>query len=80
MEVATVEIADELYLTPHELMHWHEGRLLGGTKPVDQLAANIWEPSNCLKVIPDASVKVCLRMVCVSGASLGNKARPFGQT
>jgi hypothetical protein len=55
-EVATVEVADELYLTLHELMHWYEGGLLGGTKPADQLVANIGEPGNCLKVIPDAFV------------------------
>ncbi len=55
-EVATLEIAEELYLTPHELMHWHESRLLCGTKPVDQLVANIGEPGNSLKVIPDAFV------------------------
>jgi hypothetical protein len=35
MEVATVEIADELYSTPHELMNWHKDELLGSTKPVD---------------------------------------------
>ncbi len=29
MEVATFKMADELYLTPHERVHWHEGRLLG---------------------------------------------------
>ncbi len=51
-EVATVKIADELYLTPHKLMHWHEGGLLGSTKPADQLVANIGEPGDCLKVIP----------------------------
>jgi hypothetical protein len=26
---------------PHELMHWHEGGLLGGAKPANQLVANI---------------------------------------
>jgi hypothetical protein len=49
MEVATINVADEQYLTPHELMHHHEGGLLGSMKPVDQLVANIGEPSNCLK-------------------------------
>jgi hypothetical protein len=34
-DVATVEIAEELYSMPHELMHWHEGGLLGGAKPAD---------------------------------------------
>ncbi len=34
-DVATVKVAEELYLTPHELMHRDEGGLLGGTKPAD---------------------------------------------
>jgi hypothetical protein len=80
MEVATIKIADELYLTPHEFMYWHEGGLLGSTKPGDQLVPYIGEPDNCLKVIPDAFVEVCLRTVCVGGASLGNDVCPFGQT
>jgi hypothetical protein len=33
MDVATIEVAEELYLMLHELMHWHEGGLLGGAKP-----------------------------------------------
>ncbi len=79
-DVATIKIADELYLTPHELMHWHEGGLLGSTKPADQLVTNIGEPGNYLKVIPYAFIKVHLCMVCVSGASLGNDICQFGQT
>ncbi len=39
MEVATLEIADELYSTPYELVHWHESRLLGSTEPANQLVA-----------------------------------------
>jgi hypothetical protein len=61
-------------------MHWHEGGLLGGTKPVDQLVANIGEPDNCLKVIPDAFVEVHLCTDCASGASLGDNTCLFGQT
>jgi hypothetical protein len=80
MEVATVKIADELYLMPHELVHWHEGGLLGSTKTGDQLVAHIEEPSDCLKVIPDAFVEVCLCTVCISGALLGNDVCPFSQT
>jgi hypothetical protein len=72
MEVATVKIAEELYSMPHELVHWHKGRLLGSTKPADQLVANIWEPGDCLKVIPDAFIQVRLRTVCIGGALLGN--------
>jgi hypothetical protein len=80
MEIATVEVAEELYLTPHELMHRHEGGILGSAKPADQLVTNIGEPGDCLKVIPDALAKVCLCMVCFSGALLGNDARPFSWT
>jgi hypothetical protein len=76
-EVATVKIADELYWTPHELMHLHEGGLLGSAKPEDQMVANIGEPCNCLKEIPDAFVKVHCCTVYVSGALLGNNACPF---
>ncbi len=71
-EVVTIKIADELYLMPHELVQWHEGRLLGSTKPADQLVTDMGEPSDCIKIIPDAFVEVCLCMVCIGGASLGN--------
>jgi hypothetical protein len=81
MDIATDKVAEELYLMPHEVMHWHEGRLLGGAKPTNQLvAANIQEPSNCLKIIPDALVKVGLCTVCFGGASLGNDIGPFSET
>jgi hypothetical protein len=76
-DVATVKVTEELYLTLNELMHWHEGGLLCGTKPVDELVTNIWEPGNCLKIIHDSLVEVCLCMLCFSGASLGNFACPF---
>jgi hypothetical protein len=65
MEVATLKIAEKLYLTPLELVHWHESGLLGSTKPADQLVANTGKPSNGLKVILDALVKVCLCTICV---------------
>ncbi len=57
MEVATLKVAEKLYLMPHELMHWHESGLLGYTKPMNQLVAYIWETGNGLKVIPDALIK-----------------------
>ncbi len=79
-KVAAIKVAEELYLMPHELMHQHEGGLLSSTKPANQLVANIGEPGNCLKVIPDAFVKVRLCTVCISGALLGNDACPFSQT
>ncbi len=65
---------------PHELGHWHESRLLGSTKPADQLVAKIGEPGDGLKVIPDAFIKVCLCTVCVVGTLLCNDMCPFGQT
>ncbi len=49
-------------------------------KPVDQLVANIGEPRNCLKVIPDAFDKVRLCTVCVGGVSRCNDIGPFSQT
>ncbi len=64
---------------PHELVHWHESGLLGSTKPADQLVAYIGEPSNGLKVVPDTFGKVCLRTICVFGASLRDDAGPFGK-
>jgi hypothetical protein len=78
MEIATIEIADELYSMLHELVHWHESGLLGSTKPADQMVANIGEPGDCLKVIPDAFVEVCLHTVCISGALLGIDVDLFG--
>ncbi len=77
MDVATIKVAEELYLTPHELMNWHESGLLSGAKPADQLVVNIGEPDNCSKVIPHALMEVRLHMVCFGGASLGNDAHPF---
>jgi hypothetical protein len=79
MELATLKMAEKLYLTPHELVHWHESRLLGCTKPADQQVAYIGEPGNSLKKIPDAFVKVCLCMICIVGALLCNDVGPFGQ-
>jgi hypothetical protein len=49
-EVATLKVAYKLYLMPHEVMHWHESRLLGCTKPANQLVTYIWKSSNSLKV------------------------------
>jgi hypothetical protein len=78
-EVATLEVAEKLYLTPHELVHPHESWLLDRTKPANQLVASIWETSNSLKVIPDALVKVCLHTICLIWASLCNDAGPLAQ-
>ncbi len=74
-EVAAIEVAQELHSMLHELVHQHEGGLFGSTKPAYQLVADIGEPSDCLKVIPDALVKVCFCAVCFSGALLCNDPR-----
>jgi hypothetical protein len=34
-DIATIKIAKELHLTPHEFMHWYEGGLLGNAKPTN---------------------------------------------
>jgi hypothetical protein len=79
-DVAAIKVAGQLYSTPHELMGWHEGELLGGANPADQLVTNIGEPGDCLKVIPDALVEVGLCMICFSGALHGEDACPFSET
>jgi hypothetical protein len=79
MEVATLEIAKELYSTLHDLVHQHESELLGSTTPANQLVANIGEPCNGLKVILDAFEKVCLCTIYFIGALLRDDIGPFGQ-
>jgi hypothetical protein len=79
-EVTTIEVAEKLYLTPCELMHRHESRLLRSTEPENQLVASVWESGNGLKVIPDTTlVEVCLRTICIVWASLCDDAGPLGQ-
>ncbi len=78
-EVATLEVAEKLYSTPHELMHWHESRLLGRTKPASQLVAFIRESGDGLKIILDTLVKVCLCMICIVWALFHDDAGPLGQ-
>ncbi len=80
VEVATIKIAEKLYLTLHELVHQHESGLLGSTKPVDQLVAYyIGEPGDGLKVVADTFVEVCLHTVCIIWALLCDDAGSFGQ-
>ncbi len=79
MEVVTPEVAEKLHSTPDELMHWHESRLLGGAKPANQLVTNVREPSNGLKVVPDALVEVCLCPICIIWAWFCNDAGPLSQ-
>ncbi len=64
---------------PHELVTWHEGGLLGCTKPADQLVVNVGEPGDGLKVVLDTLVKVRLCTICIVWALLHNDADPFGQ-
>ncbi len=78
-EVVTLKVAEKLHSTPHELVHWHESRLLCRTKPANQLVANVGEPGNSLKVVPDALVKVCLRTICIVRASFCNNTGPLCQ-
>jgi hypothetical protein len=61
-------------------MHWHESGLLGHTKPANQLlVANVGEPGDGLKVVPDALVEVCLCTICIARASFCDDAGPLCQ-
>ncbi len=77
--MAILEVAEKLYLMPHELPHWHESGLLGWTKPANQLVAYIWKTGDSLKVIADAFVEVRLCMICLVWALLCDDAGPLGQ-
>jgi hypothetical protein len=79
MEVATPDVAEKLYSTPHEFVHWHESRFPGSTEPENQLVTYIWESGDGLKVIVDTLVKVCFCTICIVWASLCNDAGPLGQ-
>ena len=79
MEVATLEVAEKLHSTPHELVHRHESGLLCHTKPANQPVANVGEPGNSLKVVPDALVEVCLHTICIVWALFCNDAGPLCQ-
>jgi hypothetical protein len=78
-EIVTLEVAEKLLSTPHELVHWHESGLLGRTKPANQLVANVGEPINDLKVDPDVLIEVCLCTICIVWASFCDDAGPLGQ-
>jgi hypothetical protein len=79
MEVVTLKVAEKLHLMLHELVHWHESGLLGHTKPANQLVANVGEPGNSLKVVPDALIKVCPRTICIVRALFCDDAGPLCQ-
>jgi hypothetical protein len=78
-EVVTLKVAEKLHSMPHELVHWHESRLLGHAKPANQLVANVGEPGNGLEVVPDALVEVGLCPICIVWASLCDNAGPLCQ-
>jgi hypothetical protein len=78
-EVVTLKVAEKLHSTPHELVHWHESGLLCHTKPANQLVANVGEPGNGLKVVPDALGKVCLRTICIIWALFCGNTDPLCQ-
>ncbi len=78
-EVATLEVAEKLHSLLHELVHWHERRLLGCTKPANQLVANVGESGDSLEVVPDALVEGCLHPICIIWASFCNNAGPLCQ-
>jgi hypothetical protein len=79
MEVVALKVAEKLYSMTHELVHRHESGLLGHTKPANQLVANVGDPGNGLKVVPDALVEVCLCMICIVRALFCNNAGPLCQ-
>jgi hypothetical protein len=64
---------------PCEFVHRHESGLLGSTEPANQLAANVGEPGNSLKVILDTLVKVSLCTICIVWASLCDDTGPLNQ-
>jgi hypothetical protein len=78
-EVVALKVAEKLYLTMHEIMHWQESGLLGRTKPGNQLVANVGEPGNGHKVVPDTFVNVFLCKICIFWTSLCDDAGPFDQ-
>jgi hypothetical protein len=78
-EVVTLKVAEKLHSMPHELVHRHESGLLCRTKPENQLVANVGEPGNGLKVVPDALVEVCLHTICIIQALFCNNAGPLCQ-
>ncbi len=78
-EVVALKVAEKLYSTTHELVHWHESGLLGHTKPANQQVANVGEPGNGLKIVPDTFVDVFLHAICIFWTLLRDDAGPFGQ-
>jgi len=46
-----LKVAKKLHLVMHVIVRGHEHQLSNSAKPVDQLVADVWKPSKCLKVI-----------------------------
>jgi hypothetical protein len=78
-EAVALKVAEKLYLTTHDLMHWHESRLLGHMKPVNQLVANVGERCNGLKVVSDTFVEFFLHTICIFWTLLCDDAGLLGQ-
>jgi hypothetical protein len=78
-EVVAFKVAEKLYSTMHELVHRHESGLLGRTKPANQLVANVGEPGNGLKVVPDTFAEFFLHTICIFWTLLCNDTSPFSQ-
>jgi hypothetical protein len=79
-ELVALKVAEKLYSTTDELVHWHESVFLGrSTKPANQLVTNVGEPGNNLKVVPDTFVNFFLRTICIFWTLLCNDAGLFGQ-
>jgi hypothetical protein len=78
-ELVALEVAEKLYSMTHELVHWHESGLLGRTKPANLLVANVGEPGNVLKVVPDTFIEFFLRTICILWTLLCNDAGLFSQ-
>ncbi len=78
MEVVTLKVAEKLHSMPRELVHQHESGYCC-TKPANQLVANVREPGDGLKVVPDALVKVCLCTICIFQASFCDNTGPLCQ-
>jgi hypothetical protein len=66
-EVAILKIAEKLYSTPHELVHWHESGLLGRTKPANQLVAYIGKTGDLEVILVHSS-----KFAFVQSASFGH--------
>jgi hypothetical protein len=79
-EESAIKVAEELHSMPHEFMHQHECTLLCNTKPTNQLVTNVWEPGNCLEVIPDALVEVFLCQVGIVGELLAHNIGLLSET